>query len=100
MKHELQKLVDHAGIEIVNVYLTDLNYAPEIASSMLIKQQARAYIDAKTEIAGSSVGIIKETLDNIKKIGIDLDETTKSRLVSNLVTVIASGNSVQPTISV
>jgi regulator of protease activity HflC (stomatin/prohibitin superfamily) len=100
MINGLQNLVDPVGVEIINVNLTDLNYAPEIAASMLVKQQARAYIDAKNDIADSSIGIAKRLLEGIEHMGLEINEKTKNKLITNIVTVISSGNSVQPTISV
>nr|QBK87449.1 MAG: SPFH domain / band 7 family protein [Marseillevirus LCMAC201] len=98
MKRELEKLVDKAGVQVNEFYLTDLNYAPEISQQMLIRQQARAYIDAKQEIAEAGVQIVHDTLKQLEDKKMDLNEETKNRLISNLITVIASGNNVQPTL--
>lgn len=102
MKIQLQKLIDDAGsgIIITDIHLTDLNYAPEIASSMLIKQQAKAYIDAKNEIAKSTVDIVQSTLSNIEKCGITINSELRDKLITNLITVIASGGSIQPVIPI
>lgn len=47
---ELQEKVDNAGIQILEVRITHLAYAPEIASAMLQRQQAAAIIDARQKI--------------------------------------------------
>jgi regulator of protease activity HflC (stomatin/prohibitin superfamily) len=44
MKVELQERMIVAGVEVILFDLTDLNYAPEIASQMLVRQQADAMI--------------------------------------------------------
>lgn len=97
MQTELEKLVSKAGVKINEFYLTDMNYAPEIAQQMLIRQQAKAYIDAKNEIANAGVMIVKDTLEQLRKENLKINEETESQLVNNLLTVIASGNNVQPT---
>jgi regulator of protease activity HflC (stomatin/prohibitin superfamily) len=43
----LQEKSVPVGVEIVSVTLSELNYAPEIASAMLKKQQAAARIAAR-----------------------------------------------------
>ena len=95
MKTSLQTEVNIAGVTVDNVFLTDLNYAHEIAQQMLIKQQAEAYIEAKSAISKASVDIVD---DIVKKVGSDLSDKDKSELIKYLLTVIASGNSVQPTL--
>ena len=65
MREGLQQKVAHAGIQVDSVELTDLNYAPEIAQQMLIKQQAEAYIEAKSAISTASMDIVREIDDNI-----------------------------------
>lgn len=99
MRNELQKLVQEYGIQINNVGLTDMNYAPEIAGSMLVRQQTLAYIEAKNEIANSSVDIVKQIISNLEKQGYKVSDAYRDQLISNLLTVISSGNSIQPVIS-
>ena len=98
MQKELEKLVSKAGVQINEFYLTDMNYAPEIAQQMLIRQQARAYIDAKNEIAEAGVQIVNDTLKQLKDAKMTIDPETEKQLITNLLTVIASGNNVQPTL--
>ena len=95
MKEGLQQKVFHAGIQVDSVELTDLNYAQEIAQQMLIKQQAEAYIEAKSAISVASIDIVRE-INN--KIGNSLTHEDRSSLVKSLLIVIASGSSVQPTL--
>ena len=73
-----------------------MNYAPEIAQQMLIKQQADAYVKAKEAIVESSVSIVEEVLERMKPL--NLSSATQDKMVLNLLTVIASGNSTQPTL--
>ena len=46
MQLELQEKVKDAGIQIIDVRITHLAYAPEIASAMLQRQQAAAIIES------------------------------------------------------
>ena len=47
---ELQQRFDQAGLVVVDAKLTHLAYAPEIAGTMLRRQQAEAVIAARTKI--------------------------------------------------
>lgn len=100
MKKELQSLVNIAGVVVDEFYLTDLNYASEISQQMLIRQQAKAYIDAKREISTAGVEIVGDTLKQLSKLGFEVSAPTKEKLISNLLTVVTSGTSVTPTLSV
>ena len=47
MKQDLQERVAMAGLEILEVRITHLSYAPEIAAAMLQRQQAEAIVAAR-----------------------------------------------------
>jgi len=100
MIQEMQRLCDvaGAGVEISNFLLSDLNYAPEIAAQMLIRQQAEAYISAREAIAQASVEIVDDTMTQLKKYNMVTSDKTKDEIVRNLITVICSGTSATPTI--
>ena len=55
MREILQSKVVAAGAEIASFELSDLSYAPEIARSMLVRQQAQALVDAGAD--GIKVGV-------------------------------------------
>ena len=88
---ELQKRCNLAGVTIDTVSFSDLNYAPEIAAQMLIRQQAKAYVDAREEIAKASVSIVEDTLNQLKSKGIISSEKVQDEICRNLITVICSG---------
>lgn len=92
-----QEVLDVVGLHVSDFKLTDMNYAKEIAQSMLLKQQAIAYTDAKKYITEASSDIISEIISKYDNI---LDDKDKADLIKNLLIVITSGSSVQPTISV
>lgn len=89
-----------AGIEVESYELADLTYAPEVAQSMLVRQQAQALVDARKIIAEGAVEIVDEAVTMLDARGYDLDQRTRSRLVSSLLVVICGEGKVQPTYSV
>ena len=99
MKSTVQALTECIGIEITDLHLTELNYAPEMASSLLLKQQAQAYIDAKKEIGDAYIGIVNDILKNLEYNNLSVTEETRDKLICNLLTVISSGNTTQPVLN-
>jgi len=97
---QLTARLDHAGVEILEVRLSHLAYAPEIAGVMLRRQQAEAIIDARQRIVEGAVSMVKMALDDLqeKKV-VALDEPQKAALVSNLLVVLCSENDAQPVVS-
>jgi regulator of protease activity HflC (stomatin/prohibitin superfamily) len=97
---QLKARLSHAGVEVLEVRLSHLAYAPEIAGVMLRRQQAEAIIDARARIVEGAVGMVKLALDNLdhQKI-VSLDDKQKAALVSNLLVVLCSENDTQPVVS-
>jgi len=95
LQERSQEVLDVVGVQVSAFNLTDMNYAKEIAQSMLVKQQAMAYTDAKKHITEASTEIIGEILKKYEDI---LDDKAKADLIKNLLVVITSGSSVQPTL--
>lgn len=93
----LQIKVNPAGTEIIAFELSDLSYAPEIAQSMLVRQQAQALVDARKIVVEGAVEIVYEAIQQLQAKGLTLDDTERSRLISNLLTVICGEAKVQPT---
>ena len=67
LKQDLQARVDIAGLEILEVRITHLSYAPEIAAAMLQRQQAEAIIAARQKIVEGAVGMVEMALNNLSK---------------------------------
>lgn len=90
-----------AGYDVESVAITTLNYAPEIAGSMLQKQQAEATVHARETIAKGAVGIVKSTLKQLEdeKV-VMLTDNQKQRLVSNLMVTICSAQPVAPVLNI
>ena len=94
IKVKAQMKINDYGITIDSIKITEANYAPEIIQQMLMKQQAEAYIKARSHVVDGAVGIIEET---IKKLP-NLSKETQEKVVVNLLTTLTSNNSVQPVV--
>ena len=97
---QLRDRLSHAGVEVLEVRLSHLAYAPEIAGVMLRRQQAEAIIDARQRIVEGAVSMVKMALDKLRddKV-IVLDEQRAATLASNLLVVLCSDSDAQPVIS-
>ncbi len=97
---ELTDRLALAGIEVLEVRLSHLAYAPEIAGAMLRRQQAEAIIDARTRIVDGAVGMVQMALDHLKERDvIELDEERKAAMVSNLLVVLCSEHDAAPVVN-
>jgi hypothetical protein len=85
------KSVDNYGFTIDSINIVEANYAPEIAQQMLIKQEALAYMEARKEIVNSAINVVKDVVNNLP----ELSKNTQEDIVSNLLTVLTSGNNIQ-----
>lgn len=100
MKQDLQARVDVAGIEIMDVRITNLTYAPEIAAAMLQRQQAEAVIAARQKIVEGAVGMVEMALNHLSENGVvELDEERKAAMVSNLLVVLCGNRDAQPIVN-
>lgn len=100
MKQDLQARVDAAGIEIMDVRITNLTYAPEIAAAMLQRQQAEAVIAARQKIVEGAVGMVEMALNHLSENGVvELDEERKAAMVSNLLVVLCGNRDAQPIVN-
>lgn len=100
IKEEIQNRVEFAGLEIIEARITHLSYAPEIAASMLQRQQASALIDARAMIVDGAVGMVEMALDKLEENNVvDLDEERKAAMVSNLLVVLCGNSEVSPIVN-
>jgi regulator of protease activity HflC (stomatin/prohibitin superfamily) len=99
LKSSLQQSVTVAGIEILEMRITHLAYAPEIASIMLRRQQAVALIQAREKMVDGAIGMIKMALERFQADGItDMTPAQRAVLVSNMMLVLLSDEGAQPVI--
>ena len=100
MKKELQEKVEIAGIEILEVRITHLSYAPEIASAMLQRQQAVAIIAARQKIVEGAVSMVDMALRELSENNVvELDDERKAAMVSNLLVVLCGNKDAQPIVN-
>jgi regulator of protease activity HflC (stomatin/prohibitin superfamily) len=99
LKESLQRSVNVAGIEILEMRITHLAYAPEIASIMLRRQQAEALIQAREKMVDGAIGMVKMALDRFHTENItEMTAAQKATLISNMMLVLLSDEGAQPVI--
>jgi regulator of protease activity HflC (stomatin/prohibitin superfamily) len=100
LAEELAQRVVLAGVEIIEVRISHLAYAPEIAQAMLRRQQANAVVAARSRIVDGAVGMVELALDRLSERGIiDLDEERKAAMVSNLMVVLCGDQPASPVVN-
>lgn len=97
MRDTLQARCTVAGIRIESFSINELSYAPEIASTMLKRQQAEALISARRAIVSGAKEIAK---DAVADVGESMTAEQKAGLLSNLLVVLVGDKDVTPTITV
>jgi len=100
LTHELQERLAKAGVRVEEARLTHLAYAPEIAQTMLRRQQAEAVIAARQKIVHGAVSMVEMALNELsaKKVVV-LDEERKAAMVSNLLVVLCGESETKPVIN-
>jgi SPFH domain / Band 7 family len=97
---EVAQRVTIAGVEIIEVRISHLAYAQEIAQAMLRRQQANAVVAARSRIVEGSVGMVEMALDRLEEHGIvELDEERKAAMVSNLLVVLCADQPASPVVN-
>ncbi len=100
LKADLAERVAVAGIAIDEAHLMHLAYSPEIAGSMLKRQQAEAVIAARQKIVAGAVGMVEMALQQLGERGVvQLDEERKAAMVSNLLVVLCADREAQPVVN-
>src|SRR4029077_13020798 len=81
---EVAERVAIAGIEILEVRISHLAYAQEIAQAMLRRQQANAVVAARSRIVEGAVGMVEMALTRLAETSVvELDEERKAAMVTN-----------------
>ncbi len=100
LAEEMAARVVIAGVEIVEVRVSHLAYAPEIAQAMLRRQQANAVVAARSCIVNGAVGMVELALERLSERHIvNLDEERKASMVSNLMVVLCSDQPASPVVN-
>ena len=97
---EVATRVALAGLEIVEVRISSLAYAPEIAQAMLQRQQAGAVIAAREQIVEGAVTMVDQALKRLETDDIvTMDDERRAQMVSNLLVVLCSDQRTQPVVN-
>jgi len=96
----LQTDVNVAGVKVLSFQFNDLSYASEIASAMLKRAQAQALVAARRKIVDGALDIALGAVTELEKRGIVIPANHKSKIVTNLLTVICSDTDAKPTVNV
>jgi len=96
----LQSKVGIAGAKIHSFQFNEMSYAAEIAQGMLKKQQALATVSARRVIVEGVVDIAHGAIEKLASKGIQMSDADKTKIATNLLTVMCAEHDVQPTISV
>ncbi len=100
LESEITERLAMAGIEVMEARIGYLAYAPEIASSMLKRQQAVAIVAARKKIVEGAVGMVEDALSKLSEDDIiDFDDDKKASMVSNLMVVLCGDKDVTPVIN-
>ena len=100
LKRELIERLEPAGIDIVEAYINEMSYAPEIATVMLKRQGAQAIIAAREKIVQGAVSIAGHAVQSLKENNIvELNDDEKSDIVSNLILVLCTETDVRPVVN-
>lgn len=97
---EVAERIALAGLEVIEVRISALAYAPEIAQAMLQRQQASAVVAARETIVEGAVGMVESALAQLEQKDIvELDSERKAAMVSNLLTVLCSERGTTPVVN-
>jgi regulator of protease activity HflC (stomatin/prohibitin superfamily) len=100
LAEEVAERVAIAGVEIVEVRISHLAYASEIAQAMLRRQQANAVVSARSRIVEGAVGMVEMALARLTEGHVvELDEERKAAMVSNLMVVLCGDQPPSPIVN-
>uniref|UniRef100_A0A6B2LBS4 Band 7 domain-containing protein n=1 Tax=Arcella intermedia TaxID=1963864 RepID=A0A6B2LBS4_9EUKA len=93
---ELQKRVKIAGATIDNFRFNEVSYASEVSAALLKRQQAEAIITARSTLVEGAVHIASAAISRLENHGVQITSQEKTRIVSNLLTVVCADEHVSP----
>jgi len=100
LQAELGDRLARAGVVVDEARLTHLAYAPEIAQSMLRRQQAEAVIAAREKLVHGAVSMVHMALQELaQRDVVHLDDERRAAMVSNLMVVLCGESEVHPVVN-
>jgi hypothetical protein len=88
ISNEILNSINNFGFFIDSINIIEINYAPEIAKQMLIKQETLSYIEARKEIINYTINVIKNVVSNLPEIS----KNTQEKIIINLLTLLINNN--------
>lgn len=77
-----------------------MSYAPEIAASMLVKQQAMATLGAKKLLIEGAVSMAHDAVTGLEEKGITMTTEQKAELAKSLLVMSMSDSGAKPVMGV
>ncbi|WP_018180608.1 SPFH domain-containing protein [Jongsikchunia kroppenstedtii] len=100
LAREVAQRIALAGVQILEVRVSHLAYAAEIAQAMLQRQQASAVVAARERIVEGAVTMVQMAIDRLEGQSIvQLDEERKAAMVSNLLVVLCGDQRATPIVN-
>jgi regulator of protease activity HflC (stomatin/prohibitin superfamily) len=100
LAREVAERVAIAGVDVLEVRISHLAYAQEIAQAMLRRQQANAVVAARSRIVEGAVGMVELALNRLNENGVvTLDEERTAAMVSNLMVVLCGDQPPSPVVN-
>ncbi|GAA1393087.1 SPFH domain-containing protein [Luteococcus peritonei] len=100
LAREVAERVAVSGVEIIEVRISHLAYAQEIASAMLRRQQAAAVLSARQVIVQGATEMAKQAVRELDaQSDIELDPERKAAMITNLLVVLCSEQNTAPVIN-
>jgi hypothetical protein len=100
LAREMSERVATAGVRVVEVRISHLAYAPEIAQAMLQRQQASAIVAARERIVDGAVGMVEMALARLQEHDVvEPDEERKAQMVSDLLVVPCGDSRATPVVN-
>lgn len=98
--NEIKERLKIVGIEVLEARISNLSYAPEIASVMLQRQQAQAVIVARTRIVEGAVGMVEMAVEQLEAKSVaKFSDEEKSKMVNNLMVVLCGNQGTKPVLN-
>lgn len=100
LAREVASRVHIAGVQIVEVRISHLAYASEIAQAMLQRQQASAIVAAREKIVEGAVGMVEMAINRLESDGIvAMEGDRKAAMVANLLVVLCGDQKATPIVN-
>lgn len=96
MVKELQQDANSFGVQVQRLCIVEARYAPEIASQMLMKQQAMATVAARKEIVAGALNVVRDTLQEYG----GMSEAAKEKLIISMMITLTSHSQATPVVPI